>query len=480
MFSHASLYRAVELVPGTETCARMFERRQILNWLAGVHVALCGKRLANAQSGEKLAREHHETIVIGAGIAGLAAARALQNQGRKVFVLEARDRIGGRIFTSSEWPSVPLDLGASWIHGLIGNPLTKLAREAKIKLVETSYDENRIYNSDGEQLNNREEEQLNALHTEVRRALRKAQDAQDDLSIREVIDALEKALKLTPEKKPLLNFIINSTIEQEYAGSAESISAHWYDSSKEFDGEDALLPGGFKQVIDFLAQGLAIRTRKVVTRIEWSKTPVVVITDSHEYTAEKVLITLPLGVLKSKRIAFSPELPPEKNASISSLEMGVLNKCFLQFPKIFWPDDVDWLEYISQEHGEWTEWVSFARTLKLPVLLGFNAGDRGRELESWTDAEIVESAMETLRTMFGEQIPEPLGYQITRWASDPFSLGSYSFNAVGSHPKMRQRLAKPIKNRLFFAGEATEQDYFGTAHGAYLSGIRAAQEIMKN
>jgi monoamine oxidase len=115
---------------------------------------------------------------------------------------------------------------------------------------------------------------------------------------------------------------------------------------------------------------------------------------------------------------------------------------------------------------------------KIPVLLGFNAAERGRHIEALTDQQIVKSAMDTLKVMFGDEIPEPQDYQITRWAADPFSCGSYSFNAVGSTPQMRDDLASPLQHRLFFAGEATQRDYFGTAHGAYLSGVRAASLLL--
>ena len=159
--------------------------------------------------------------------------------------------------------------------------------------------------------------------------------------------------------------------------------------------------------------------------------------------------------------------------------MGVLNKCYLRFDRAFWPDDVDWLEYISPRHGEWTEWVSLLRTTGKPVLLGFNAADQATAIEALTDQQIVDSAMATLRTIFGNQIPAPQSYQITRWASDPFSYGSYSFLAVGATPVMRQHLAAPLGQQVFFAGEATHPDYAGTAHGAYLSGIAAATTILQ-
>lgn len=191
-----------------------------------------------------------------------------------------------------------------------------------------------------------------------------------------------------------------------------------------------------------------------------------------------MIVTAPLGVLKAHHIKFIPELPINKQNAISKLGMGVLNKCYLRFKQAFWPTDIDWLESIANNHGEWVEWVSFMRTTNMPILLGFNAADRGKQIESLTNQEIVQSAMQTLKAIFGSDIPDPISYQITRWSSDPFTFGSYSFNALGSTPTMRQHLAKPLENKLFFAGEATHQDYFGTAHGAYLSGLRAAQEVM--
>lgn len=111
------------------------------------------------------------------------------------------------------------------------------------------------------------------------------------------------------------------------------------------------------------------------------------------------------------------------------------------------------------------------------MLVGFNAADHGRAIEALTDEKVVASAMRTLQTIFGDRIPDPTRFQITRWAQDPFASGSYSYNAVGSTPATRKTLAAPLEGRVFFAGEAVHPRYFGTAHGAYLSGLRAAQEI---
>ncbi|WP_448562946.1 FAD-dependent oxidoreductase [Trichothermofontia sp.] len=108
----------------------------------------------------------------------------------------------------------------------------------------------------------------------------------------------------------------------------------------------------------------------------------------------------------------------------------------------------------------WTGWVSLQPALRMPILVGFNAAEQGQAMEQWSDRQIVASAMAILKTIFGAGIPQPVAYQITRWATDPFALGAYSYYAVGSTPKLRQTLATPLGKRLFFAGEATHPDFF--------------------
>ena len=380
---------------------------------------------------------------------------------------------------SLKWPDMPLDFGATWIHGTQGNPLTKLAEQIKAQRLITSYDRSLAYNTSGKLLSNAEKARMENLSKQVFRVLKQAQDKDTDVSIQQAIQALMRQLDKSSEVYRFINFILSSEIEQEYSGSTENLSAHWYDDDKAFPGDDALFVQGFRVIPEFLAQGLSIELGQVVKEIQWYQSPVQVITQKTRFIADHVVITLPLGVLQAKSVRFTPELPQSKQTAIAKLGMGVLNKCYLRFPNVFWSVDVDWLEYVSAKKGEWTEWVSFKRVANLPILLGFNAADRGREMEAWSDQQIVTNAMQTLRMIYGVGIPEPIDYQITRWATDPFSLGSYSYNRVGTLPEMRQELAAPLKGLVFFAGEASEQNYFATAHGAYLSGLRVAKEILR-
>ncbi|MDX2254984.1 MAG: FAD-dependent oxidoreductase [Pseudanabaenaceae cyanobacterium bins.39] len=418
-------------------------------------------------------------VVIGAGLSGLAAAQELRRQEYEVVVVEARERIGGRIWTSFKWADMPLDFGATWIHGTQGNPLTDLADQIDAKRLTTIYSRAATYNTSGQPLSKAEEARLENFRNKVFGELKKAQNEGNDVSLRQAIAPLQQQFDQSSEPYRFINFVLNGEIEHEYSGSAERLSAHWYDKDKKFNGNDDLFVQGFRVIPEFLAQGLQIELGQVVKEIQWQQSPIRVITQKTEFLADHVIVTLPLGVLQAGKVRFNPELPQNKQTAIAKLGMGVLNKCYLRFPHVFWSADADWLEYISASHGEWTEWVSFSRVANMPILLGFNAADQGRAIEAWSDEQIVASAMQTLRKIYGDSIPEPIDYQITRWASDPFSLGSYSYNPVGAVPKMRQELAAPLGKSIFFAGEASSEDYFGTTHGAYLSGLRAAQEILE-
>ena len=419
-------------------------------------------------------------LVIGAGMAGISAANALKKAGRQVIVLEGRSRTGGRVWTSRAWPDTPLDLGGSWIHGQRGNPLTDLAKLAGASTLPTDYDNGLVYEADGSELSDRQYKKLETYGDEV---LWECTDLEEkgakDYSVQQAIDEYIAGEGLSDDERRYLDFYVNTTLEHEIAADANELSAQYTDDTEEFPGGDVLFPNGYGQLVDYLAGGLDIRLGHNVQKIAYTGRGVTVSTEQGEFSGEYALVTLPIGVLKKGNVAFTPGLPEEKREAIHSLGSGLLNKVYLRFPSAFWPKEPELFNYIGMEKGQWAEWYNFYHYLNKPVLMGFNAGSYARLLEQKSDQEIVTGAMRVLRTIYGKNIPEPQAWQITRWASDPFALGSYSFNGIGASVEMRKLLAKPVEDRLFFAGEATERDYPATVHGAYLSGLREAQRILK-
>ena len=435
--------------------------------------------MANKNPEAKAAVISRRVIVIGAGISGLAAANTLIARGHSVVLLEGRSRIGGRIATSSLWGDAPVDLGASWIHGPTGNPITPIAKLAGAPLVTTLSDSQIVYDTAGKPLDAAGSTKLESLRTLIEKAITSGQNTlSTDAPLQSVIEARTAWASRTAAEQASMRYLINSDYEQEYGGASSSLSALWFDQDSDFSGKDLFFTKGYRSVTDYLAKGLSIQLGQVVTKVRVQSGQVYVDTKTGTFTGDRVVVTLPLGVLKSGSIQFSPALPTAKLTAINSLRMGLLNKCFLRFNKVFWAEKYDWLGYIPTLNGRWAEWCSLSRQTGQPMLVGFNAADFGGQIEFWTDAMIVQDAMVTLRKIYGPSVPDPVGYQITRWGSDPFSYGSYSYIPVGAKGKMYDDLAANVGKMIYFAGEATNRKYPATVHGAYLSGVRAGTELV--
>jgi hypothetical protein len=370
-----------------------------------------------------------------------------------------------------------MDLGASWIHGIEGNPLTEIASRIDARLAATSHDLQVVYGPTGEPLGQEGLSRIEQARRNIEESLRKVQQQGRDISVQAAIEEGLDWSGLSAEEQRDIDYIVSGVIEHEYAGGSKAESALWFDDLDEYTGADALLVDGYSGIVGHLARFVPLELGEVVRSVDWSGHRVEVITNQGRRSAERVIITLPLGVLKSGVVVFEPELPERKQKAIRTLGMEVLNKCILRFPRPFWPRDVDWLRHVPPRRGEWTQWLSMERVAGKPVLVAFHAAEKGRELEGWGDDQVISAAMETLRRIFGSGVPDPVGHLITRWGEDPFARGAYSFNAIGSVPTMRDDLAEALAGKLFFAGEATERHHYGTAHGAYYSGMRAAREI---
>jgi monoamine oxidase len=458
-------------------CSKIFsyQRRQFLqlSLLAAASTVAwsCGQSSAKSSQAN--------IIIIGAGIAGLAAARQLKSSGFQVTVLEARNRLGGRIYTDRNL-GVPIDLGASWIHGINGNPIAKLARDFNIKTQKTDYDNIYVYGSNGKQLTEQQIDSSESLfETIMQQAKAVAEKLDKDISVAEAVKRVLVKEKLTPAQQNNLRWQLNSNIVIETGTDLDKLSIWEWDEDEAFGGDDYLFPGGYDRIIQNLAQGIDVKLQQTVRSIDYGNRGVSVTTDKGNFQADVALITLPLGVLKSRNISFSPTLPQNKQSAIERLNVGVLNKVALKFPKVFWQQNNDLLGYASSQAKDFSEFLNWRRYTNAPVLIALTGGSFARSLEGISETEVGEKVMQLLRKLYGNSIPNPEVVLRTNWGADPFAFGAYSTVPVGSKKSDRSILAEPVAKRLFFAGEATSKEYPATVHGAFLSGIREGDRISK-
>ena len=369
---------------------------------ATVHGALESGRAA-AAAVDEVAEDGARVVVIGAGMAGLGAARALHDLGYDVTVVEGRERLGGRTFTDDSL-GLPLDLGASWIHGVDGNPLAALADELGVSRgPATDWDNEIEHGPDGPELTDTlyaaADEALDAV---LAYAAGQSEQREEDAPLRAVVEEALAELDLDDEVELVTRHYLNTTIEHEFAGSLEQLSTWWWDEGEGYPGEDELLPGGYVGLIDGLAEGLDIRTGTPVQRISSSDDAVTVEGDDESFEADHVVVTLPLGVLQAGTVAFDPPLPADKATAIDRLGMGLLDKVYLRFPGVFWDAEADAIGWASPDaDGRWAEWLNVAKVTGEPVLLGFNAAGYAEQLEVMSDEDVVADAMAVLRTIYG-------------------------------------------------------------------------------
>jgi monoamine oxidase len=318
---------------------------------ATVHGALLsGQRAAE----EILDGDAASVIIIGAGAAGLAAAAMMAESGIEVRVLEARDRIGGRVWTDTSL-GMPLDLGASWIHGTSGNPVSALADSIDAPRAATNYENHLVRGTQGN-----------------------------------VVE---------PPDFPR-DFDDVTSIEHEFGADIGDLSPAAGDEGDEFEGGDVIFPNGYMEVLDVLIDGFDVSLGSIVESVDTSNETAIVNTGEESFTADAVLITVPLGVLKSGSIGFTPPLGQDREGAIDRLGMGLLDKVYLQFDEIFWEPEVDLIGYIGPKRGHFAEWLNIAKYTGEPILLGFNASSAAEELETMTNEQVVAEAMTALRDMY--------------------------------------------------------------------------------
>ncbi|GAA3870119.1 FAD-dependent oxidoreductase [Leifsonia kafniensis] len=429
--------------------------------------------------------DHFETIVIGAGVAGLTAARLLAKAGRRVVVLEARDRVGGRVWTDRD-DGLVTDLGASWIHGVTDDPVGAAAEAFGMRTVEFSVggyqpDSRPIayYGPDGQRLPDAAArcfaDDIRSLDVALKEAIA-ASDA--DASYRDVTETALAGQSWDDDRTERVREFLAHRTEEQYGAWIEDLAAHGLDDDV-VDGDEVVFPDGYDRLPTRLAAGLDVRLEHIVSHVRWSAERVTVTTGQGTLTADNVVVTVPIGVLHSDDFVIEPSLPEPLAGALSRLEMNAFEKVFLRFPTKFWDDGVYAIRQQGPESRWWHSWYDLTSLHGTPTLLTFAAGPAARDTRHWDDEQVVESILAQLRRLYGSRVERPTHVHKTAWQDDPFARGSYAFMTVGSTTADHDDLATPVGGVLHIAGEATWTDDPATVPAAMHSGHRAASNILQ-
>lgn len=410
-----------------------------------------------------------KVIVIGAGFAGLAAAKHVQEQGADVIIFEAGSYVGGRVRTDMSL-GAPFEFGAGWIHGPSRqNPTQQLANQVNARTFVTDDDNFEVFDPQGHALSDTQYERLDELFEYLEEIL--------FYPVRPGQQSVEEELtRIDPDivNDPLGRWMLSAYFEFSIGAGIGDISAANGFESSSFDGADVILTEGYDSIIAPLAAGLDIRLNASVSEIWYDDDGVEVDGEPADY----VVCTVPLGVLKSGKITFEPPLPRELRDAIDQIGFGSVTKIAMKFPEPFWDTGTQYFGMMTEPKGRWNYWLNYRTFSDENILLGLSVGDYAPVADRMSKAAMTEDALDVLRSVWGDKVGLPTAVLTTHWSQDPHFLGAYSYPQAGGSIAQFRAFEKPVSNRVLFAGEHTEFDHLGTTHGALMSGRRAADAIL--
>jgi monoamine oxidase len=420
-------------------------------------------------------------VVIGAGAAGLTATRILRDAGIDVTILEARDRIGGRLHTV-DLAGATVDLGGAWIHGRPGNPVASFCDDHGLRFREDPQDID-VY---ADAISGRAspdaviqlEDEVDRFHSNLGRIRR---NIGSSASFAEGIEWYIRDQGLTSTRARRTRFMLHLVNENDYAGPSADTSLRWYYEDEDFGSTDYRIDGGYAPFVGALADGIDVVTGSPVTAIERVSDGVTVRTADAEFSADVALVTIPLGVLKSGGPTFAPALSASKIEAIQRLDMSSLEKVILRFDERSWTDVFECVAVREAEDGlrRFPVFQDFSAHAGSPTVIAFHGGGAARDvLDTYTDDDdVIRLALQSMGEVLGRTAPTPTDALVTRWRSDPWARGSYSFIPLDGSRRHMCSLSQPEwDGRLLFAGEATDPDYYGSVHAAMRS---AAREVRR-
>jgi monoamine oxidase len=439
-----------------------------------------------------------QVIILGAGAAGLAAAQVLSKNGKSALLLEARDRIGGRVCTIRD-PAFgsPVEMGAEFIHGR-PEVTWDLLRKANLVAFDLPFDHR--------QRRNGHLTHLDDFASELGKVMAGlAHIGRRDISFAQYLRDQHSSTVSNNARRFAINFVQGFDAADPERISAKSVAEEQQGIGDVGEETQFRLRDGYGSLIDFMHGSLTpnrvqIRLNTIVTEIRWERSKVEIHASNGKETltfkAPRVLITLPIGILqmppeKAGSVRFTPDVPETRNAAMQ-LGSGPIVKAVMKFRDAFWETrsaaraarsdpglrDAVFLHHPDAAFPTW--WT--ARPLRLPMLTAWAGGPKALALAGLSKQELQRVALDSLGDLFGQR-PTRLKsllerFHVRDWASDPFARGAYSYVTVGG-TQARKRMAKPIDNTLFFAGEATDiSGQASTVAGALSSGQRAAKMLL--
>ncbi|MGI4750468.1 MAG: flavin monoamine oxidase family protein [Janthinobacterium lividum] len=421
------------------------------------------------------------TIIIGAGAAGLIAAHELSKANQKVIILEARNRIGGRCYTfSGQTFTQPIESGAEFVHGTL--PLTlKLLKEAGIKYEPVSGDNFQAKNGEI-----KPSEFFMEHWDEFEKALN---EVQEDQSLEEFLQQYFHEEKYIGLRKSVIQFAAGYDTADPKRVSLVSLRDEWLSDHEE--ETQYRIPGGYVQLMNFLADqitgfGSEIYLNTVVKQVNWQAGSVEVITaDDTVFIGKKLVLTVPLGVLvlsgnETGAIAFHPDLPQQRQAA-SDMGFGAIIKILIEFSDPFWEHKgLTNLQFLFSEEKIPTWWAQTPQ--KSNVFTGWLGGNPQDEMQALSDDEILQKSIQSLAHIFKVDASfieqKIVSAKVYNWTADPFTRGSYSYATVKT-ASARKILKTPVAQTIYFAGEALfEGEQLGTVEAALVSGLEVANMMV--